>query len=262
MRYIPTVLAFLGFTIGCGGLAESDFGQTDAALMFAPSGAVQPGFKPDTETACLQGVENASQNCIIPAKKAIRYYVDAANLQTRGHIRGEIAEWYEDMVDDGLDQSINGWLVSETTNISDQHLTLVVAASPSAAPAACVAPEGRTRRYSCFTGSTTGVPDIGLQGTYHQWVNVPVLHVDYAEIYARPGLTALQRGYLVRQAVRSGLERFGGVGLVSTGDDRCNTVEEQVNVKCQSRPQTACRLNGFGDVGGDTLWIGGTNCGN
>lgn len=257
---VQALALMLSFALACGGIAEDGLGQADAELMFAPAGATQPGFKPDSETTCWQGSANAAQNCIIPAQKAIRYYIDAESLQPEAHIRGEILEWYDDMVDDGLDQSLNGWLVSETFNISDRHLTLVIDVNPSS-QGACVASQGRTRRYSCFTGSTTGVPDIGLQGTYHKWVNVPVLHIDYAEIYARPNLTALQRGYLVRQAVRSGLERFGGVGLMSTGDARCATVEEQLNVKCESRPETACRFNGFGDVGNDTLWIGGSNCG-
>jgi hypothetical protein len=293
MRNTAATLAAVLMALACGGEAESDVtapepqqprllyidadgsevfgfpegsddagdvGSLEQPLVFAPAGAIQPGVRTDgTEIVCTP--QSPNQNCVIPRFKAIRWipYGNPGSQMTQ--VTNQVNAWYNDMVAKGLSQASDGWLFSQATDINDRHLTLVVDVNPGTGFCA----GDSTKGLSCMTGSTTGVqPLSGLVGTYHTWQEgtVPVLHIDIGEILGLPGLTAQQKTNLVHQAVWSGLVRFGGLGLMQVGDDRCYSQTRQPNQTCVNRTQTACFFNGFGDAGNtSSVWIGGSNCG-
>lgn len=255
------ILSLIALSFACGAPVEdepADLGQTSQGLMFAPSGAMQPGIRPGSESSCVQGDHN--QNCVIPRVKALRFYMYGPTGAAMNTIRSQVNAWYTDMVAKGLSQASDGWAFSEATDLGDEDITLIIDVNTGGS--FCSGPD--TKGLSCFTGSTTGLQTFFLFGTYHTWQEgtVPVLHIDTGEISGLSGHTSAQKANLLHQAVWSGLDRFGGIGLMATGDSRCNLSTRLPNVTCVNRTQQACFFNGFGDGGNtDSVWIGGANCG-
>lgn len=234
-------------------------GQAEEPLMSSRLGAHQYGFKPGNEGACQWGVSN--QTCIVANRKAVRFYIQGGTSSERQNVRFIAGSWYQNMVALGLDQSINGWLWSETENLSDPDLTLVIALEPGTT-GACPGLNNKTVSLSCFTGTRTSlVESAGTFGNYERWVASPVLHIDYSEIQALP-LTSTQKSFVLTQAVYSGLLRFVGTGLVTVGDFRCNKADVITSTGCTLRAQQACAANSYGDVGNQTdWWVHNSDCG-
>lgn len=239
-------------------VVESELGQSAQPLMSAPMGTMQLGFDIwRNERACVPGDD--FQDCTIPRKKAIRYFVtgNATGANALANTEGLIHVWYQTMVGKGLSQSSSGWLFSEATSLSDPNLTIVVSANPADS---CTGSSASGN--SCFSGSIHGIQAVDVDGNYSTWNGVPVLHIDYDRIVNDATLTPTQKNNLLIQAVFGGMLRFGGVGLVDTTDARCNSSALLKNDVCTIRTAHACAFNGFGDVGNQNqFWIGGANCG-
>ncbi len=237
--------------------AEPELGQSAQALMAAPMGSKQLGMRYwDSERYCSAGL--ATQQCVIPNKKAIRYFVTGGNSSERAVVEGLLVAWYQSMVGHGLDQSANGWLFSEATGLLDPHLTLIlqIGATP-------ICPGSGTVGLSCFTGSTRALTALsGVSGSYNTWNGVPVLQLDYRAITGDAALTETQKTNLLIQMVWSGAGRFVGIGLEDAFDARCSSAARRPNDTCFVRDAQACAANGFGDTGNQSsFWIAGADCG-
>ncbi len=236
--------------------AEPELGQAAQALMGAPMGHLQIGFDIwRNERACVVGDD--FQDCTIPRKKTLRYFVLGDTALARANTEGLIHVWYQTMVGKGLSQAADGWKFSEATSVNDSKLTLIVAAESSD-----FCPGTGASGFACFTGSIHGLEEVQGDGHYSTWNGVPVLHIEYDRIMNDASLTQTQKNNRLIQAVFGGLLRFGGVGLVDVSDARCNTNALLPNNVCTIRTAHACALNGFGDEGNQTqFFIGGADCG-
>jgi hypothetical protein len=242
--------------------AAGELGQTQQRIVFGAAGATQPGSRPDTYETCVLG--NTIQNCLIFSKagnagmsgsKKLRYWIIGGNAGEKAALVTAINAFYTNAVALGaITTGATGFKVEAGTSLNDPALTAVFDLVPGGG--FCTASNGKVRNNMCWTGQTQQLADGGMPGTYQQVLGVPVAHFDIGEIDGRAGLTAAQRINLKNQAYGAAFAVFYNIGLVVSGDNRCNTVDEQPNGTCVWRQQQSCFINAtgeFGDLSG--LWV-------
>ena len=270
MRSVIVSLGLIGCLFGCASADdvdtnvvsisdESDVGSLDQELMSALTGAIQFGFQPGSEATCSSQVTN--QVCIVPRQKDLRVFYTGGSSSQRQVIRTLVNGWLNAMIARGLSQESDGWHLSEASDVNDPDLTLLI--DVDTGNGFCTDEGTSIKDLSCFSGSVTNLTEApGVKGNYRRWTGVPVLHIDYDDIQNNSSLTTTQKNNLRRQAVFSGLNRFVGIGLVISGDQKCSNRELILDAPCFVTVAQACAANSFGDDGNQTTWLfGGPNCG-
>lgn len=251
---------------------SGDLGQTSQPLLFAPSGNRQPGFVPDAEISCTT-TGGPEQNCVVPPVKGLKkrfiYYLEggfgpriSGFGAARFDVYSQLNAMYADLVAQGAETTGSGALeYGETYDLSDPDLTYVIEVSDSGNFCSGSTSKGLV----CFTGSTTGIShDNSLVGVYHRMVNVPVIHIDYADIRNRTGWTTTQKERALHQAIVLAFSKGIGQGPRDiVGSTRCDQTTVITGAWCTLAPNAACKLNGWGDFGDDdSIRLLGANCGN
>jgi len=254
-------------------LEASELGQAEQPLLFAPSGNRQPGFTPGSEESCMTN-GGTSQNCVVPPmenglKKGFVYYIEGGMGPRIGggfgvarfDVYSQLNAMYVDLVNQGAETTGSGALdYGETTDLNDPDLTFVIDVLDSGNFCTGTSSKGHV----CFTGSTTGMThDSTLVGVYHRMVNVPVIHIDYAEIRNHAGWTTANKTNALHQAIVLAFEKGIGQGpRTNSLSTRCDQAVVITGFWCTLPTNSACKLNGWGDFGNTgSISLLGADCG-
>ncbi len=103
-----------------------------------------------------------------------------------------------------------------------------------------------------------------MVGTYHRMVNAPAIHIDYAAIKNKAGLTTTQKRNALHQAIVMAFWKGVGHGPRDiSGSTRCDQNSVLTSFWCALPANAACKLNGWGDFGDDGfIDLAGDDCGN
>lgn len=254
---------------------QTDIGQGVKPLIVPGVSSVnQVGFMLDgTLRQCVASF--SAQNCWVQhgasdGKKRLRYFISGSSAAGRGRIRAALQDYALAMFQNpnpGLrlwdipSFGNDGWDISEATSNADPLTTVVFRAEPDVA-GVCTGSTGNITKYICWSSERTrGLTEHGLVGNYHTSVDIPVAHVDDAEIQSTT-FSTVQKNRVMRQAVWALADQFGGHGLVSGTSPACTSLELVTSQLCKNPDSQACIMNNAGDNGAqDDLTQLGPVCG-
>lgn len=258
-------LTLLALTwLGCAGAVDDAYDTASEPLVFAPTGAAQPGIRPTTFDTCIEG--DTAQLCVVPNHKDFVYFFAAGTPAEKAQYRALIAARVAALRTNGLATCNRNscWKFREATVFNDPALTTRIIINGVASNSLCPGLPERTRSLYCFNGPTRGlIKSTPLSGTYNTWNGVYDVSIDDGEIESRALLTTQKKNNLRTQVVGAIVLGAMGKGLANIGNNRCNNIQLNADVSCESAPAEACFGNGFGDDG-DQDHVGelGADCGN
>lgn len=258
----------LACSLACSGPMpgdEDDLGQAEETYLSGTrGGTAQFGTRTASSNLMCDSV-TTGQVCLVPKTKSIMVFFtgptgsgapSAADIQAvRVKLGGGSNGWFGQMVAQGLDVSAEPWSYTETTDVNNPLLSLVVSVNMALGACGSGGTANKVEKYSCFTGTTTGLTeDSGVVGQYVKFANVPVLNIDLGAVRAR-GANATEDDNLLRKVVWNGMNRMQGIGQLDTANARCSarTIDAfALSNPCILQTTEACILSKFGEMGDAT----------